>query len=95
MPRSEVVWAQALLAAHICEQLPSMASGGDGGSLPSQWMQGPTGKLSPWSLAKVWALRAVNDEYDLGLTNLAIAAKVKRIGGGCSTGVHQGLEARL
>ena len=85
MPRSEVVWAQALLAAHICEQLPSMASGGDGGSLPSQWMQGPTGKLSPWSLAKVWALHAVNDEYDLGLTNLAIAAKVKRIGGGCPT----------
>ena len=75
----------------IVAKLPNMASGGYEGSLPSQWLQGPTGKLSPWSLAKVWALHAVNDEYDLGLTNLAIAARVERIGGAA----QQGLEARL
>ena len=62
-----------------------MASRGYEGSQPSQWLQGPTGKLSPWSLAKVWALHAVYDEYDLGLANLAIAARVERIGGGSPT----------
>ena len=56
------------------------ASDDDGGE-PSAWRDGPRGKLSPWSLAKVWALHAVNEEYDLGLTSAAIAEKVVTIGG--------------
>ena len=30
-------------------------------------------------------MRAVNDEYDLGLTNLALAARVERVDGGSPT----------
>ena len=51
-------------------------------SKPSQWLEGPTGKLSPWALAKVWALHTVDAEYGLEMTNADIAAKVERIGGG-------------
>ena len=51
-------------------------------SKPSEWQAGPHGKLSPWSLAKVWALHAVSAEYGLDLTSAEIASRVERIGGG-------------
>ena len=48
----------------------------------SAWHAGPQGKLSPWSLAKLWALHALSGELEIKLSSNQMAAKLEKIGGG-------------
>ena len=56
--------------------------------LATMWHSGQEGYLSPWSEAKVWALREVYQETHGGKTygmNVYIAGKVEKIGDGNPT----------
>ena len=49
---------------------------------PAQWHSGTHGTLSPWSLAQVWALSKVSDDFGLELSHTDIATLVTKVGGG-------------
>jgi len=49
---------------------------------PDWWVSGRTGTLSPWSLAKVFALVRISEKMGLELTDGSIAAEVEKVGGG-------------
>ena len=51
----------------------------------ARWATARTGTLSPWSLAKVWALHAVSKLRKLDLEHTEIAQLVKKAGGGHPT----------
>ena len=51
-------------------------------SMKQWWTSSRKGTLSPWSLAKVWALHAVSKSRNLDLEHTEIAAAVSKVGGG-------------
>ena len=60
---------------------------GTNGTEPRQFWNGAReGTLTPWSLAKVWALHAVSDTKGLDLNHVDIAKMVTKVGGGHPSG---------
>ena len=49
------------------------------------WASARTGTLTPWSLAKVWALHTVSKLKNLNLEHTEVAKSVKKVGGGHPT----------
>ena len=49
---------------------------------PEWWVGGREGTLSPWTLAKVWALVKISDKKGLELSASDIASEVEKVGGG-------------
>ena len=49
---------------------------------PERWVGGREGTLSPWTLAKVWALVKISDKYHLELSDSDIASEAEKVGGG-------------
>lgn len=49
---------------------------------PEWWVGGREGTLSPWTLAKVWALVKISDKKGLELSDSDIASEVEKVGGG-------------
>lgn len=49
---------------------------------PEWWTSGRTGTLSPWSLAKVFALVKMSARFKMELTDGNIAEEVEKVGGG-------------
>ena len=49
---------------------------------PEWWTSGRTGTLSPWSVAKVFALVKMSARFDMELTDGNVADEVEKVGGG-------------
>ena len=49
---------------------------------PEWWVGGREGTLSPWTLAKVWALVKISDKKGLELSDSDIASEVEKVGDG-------------
>ena len=58
----------------------------DDGELRQFWNSARQGTLTPWSLAKVWALHTVSETKGLALQHLEIAQLVTKVGGGHPSG---------
>ena len=50
------------------------------------WNSAREGTLTPWSLAKVWALHTVSEMKGIALQHVEIATMVTKVGGGHPSG---------